>query len=109
MGYLYLVCAIIAEVTATSALKSSQGFSKLIPSVIVVVGYSVSFYFLSVVLKTIPIGVAYAIWSGIGIALISVIGFVAFKQTLDLPAILGIGFIIVGVAIMNLFSNSLPH
>jgi small multidrug resistance pump len=109
MDYLYLVGAIVAEVIATSALKSSQGFSKLIPSIIVVVGYSVSFYFLAIVLKTIPIGVAYAVWSGIGIALISLIGFIAFKQTLDLGAIIGIGLIIAGVAVMNLFSSSLSH
>jgi small multidrug resistance pump len=90
MGYVYLSIAIVAEVIATSALKSSEEFTRLWPSVIVVVGYAVAFYFLSLVLKTIPVGIAYAIWAGLGIVLIALIGAVVFKQIPDLPAIIGI-------------------
>lgn len=104
-----MAVAIIAEVIATSALKESAEFSKLVPSVIVVIGYGVAFYCLSVVLKTIPIGVAYAIWSGLGIALISIVGLVVFGQKLDLPAVIGILLIISGVVVMNVFSNSVAH
>ena len=106
MGYLYLAIAIIAEVIATSALKASEGFSKLTPSVLVVLGFGVAFYFLSLVLKTIPMGVAYAIWSGMGIVLISIIRLLFFGQRLDLPAIIGILFIVTGVVVMNVFSSS---
>lgn len=109
MGYLYLAIAIIAEVIATSALKASEGFSKLVPSVIVLVGFSIAFYFLSLVFKTIPIGVAYAIWSGVGIVLISIVGLVLFGQKLDLPAVIGIVLIISGVVVMNVFSTSVSH
>ena len=109
MGYVYLAIAIVAEVIATSALKASDGFSKLIPSVIVAIGFGVAFYCLSLVLKSIPIGVAYAIWSGLGIVLISVAGFVIFGQKLDLAAIIGIVLIISGVVVMNVFSNSSNH
>ncbi|PCH61705.1 MAG: QacE family quaternary ammonium compound efflux SMR transporter [SAR86 cluster bacterium] len=109
MGYLYLGIAIIAEVIATSALKASDGFTKLIPSTVVVFGYGVAFYYLSLVLKTIPIGMAYAIWSGLGIVLITLIGATVFNQKLDMPAIIGMFLIISGVAVMNLFSTSLSH
>jgi len=109
MGYLYLAIAIVAEVIGTSALKASNGFSKPVPSTIVVVGYGVAFYFLALVLKTIPVGLAYAIWSGVGIALISIIGALAFKQSLDFPALVGIALIIAGVAVINLFSKSAVH
>ena len=109
MGYLYLAIAIIAEVIATSALKASEGFSKLIPSVIVIVGYGVAFYCLSLVLKTIPVGVAYAVWSGLGIVLISLIGLVAFGQKLDLAAIIGLLLIVSGVVVINVFSNTIGH
>lgn len=109
MGYLYLAIAIIAEVIGTSALKASEGFSKLIPSAIVVVAFAVAFYFLSLVLKSIPMGVAYAIWSGLGIVLISVVGLVLFSQKLDLAAIIGILLIISGVVVMNVFSSSVSH
>ena len=109
MGYLYLAIAILAEVIATGALKASEGFSKLVPSVVVVVGYGVAFYFLSLVLKTIPVGVAYAIWSGAGVILISVVGIVAFKQKLDLAAVIGITLIVAGVVVMNVFSKSISH
>lgn len=109
MAYLYLAIAIIAEVIATSALKSSDGFSKLMPSLIVVMGYGVAFYFLSLVLKTMPVGIAYAIWSGLGIVLIATIGVVAFSQKLDWPAIVGMALIICGVIVMNVFSKSVSH
>ncbi len=109
MGYLYLAIAIIAEVIATSALKSSEQFSRLIPSTIVVVGYATAFYFLSLVLKTIPVGVAYAIWAGLGIVLVAIIGAVFFKQIPDTPAILGMLLIITGVVVINVFSNTISH
>nr|WP_086939409.1 SMR family transporter [Thaumasiovibrio occultus] len=109
MGYLYLTIAIIAEVIATGALKASQGFSNLMPSIVVVIGYSVAFYFLSLVLKTIPVGIAYAIWSGLGVVLISIVGAVLFKQKLDLPAIFGLALIVSGVFVINVFSNVSGH
>ena len=106
MGYLYLGIAVAAEVIATSALKASDGFTRLLPSLVVVVGYGIAFYFLSLVLKTVPEGVAYAIWSGAGIGLIGLIGWLALKQPLDLPAVLGMGLIIAGVAVIQLFSRT---
>lgn len=109
MGYVYLAIAIIAEVIATGALKASEEFTKLVPSTLVVVGYAVAFYFLSLVLKTIPVGVAYAVWSGLGIVLISIVGVVLFDQKLDLPAIIGMLLIITGVVVMNVFSKSVSH
>lgn len=109
MSYLYLVIAIIAEVIGTAALKSSEGFSNLMPSIVVVVGYGTAFYFLSLVLNTIPVGIAYAIWSGVGIVIISVVGFVIFGQKLDIPAIVGMVLIVSGVVIMNVFSTSVQH
>ena len=105
MGYWYLTIAIVAEVLATSALKESEGFSRLLPSMLVVVGYGASFYFLSLVLQTIPIGVAYALWAGLGIVLISIVGVVIFGQKMDLPSILGIALIISGVAVLRVFSS----
>ncbi|MEM1152683.1 MAG: multidrug efflux SMR transporter [Pseudomonadota bacterium] len=109
MWYLYLTVAIVAEVIATSALKETQQFSRLLPSVIVVVGYGIAFYFLSIVLKSIPIGVVYAIWSGVGIALLSLVGFFVFGQKLDVAAIVGIVLIVCGVVVMNVFSNTLAN
>ncbi|GFE60064.1 multidrug efflux SMR transporter [Geobacter sp. AOG2] len=106
MAYVYLLVAIVAEVIGTSALKASEGFSRLIPSALVMVGYGIAFYCLSQVLKSIPVGVTYAVWSGVGIVLISVLGVVIFKQALDLPAIIGMALIIAGVAVINLFSKS---
>lgn len=104
--YLFLGIAILAEVCATSALKLSDGFTRPGPAVVTVLGYGVSFYFLSLTLKVLPTGIVYAIWSGIGIVLISLIGWVWFKQNLDPPAILGMGLIIAGVAVINLFSKA---
>lgn len=109
MTYLYLLVAIVAEVIATSALKASDGFTRLMPSLIVVVGYGVAFFCLSLVLRTMPVGIAYAIWSGVGIVLVAGIGVVAFGQKLDLAAIIGLGLIIAGVLVVNLLSKSVSH
>ncbi|MBM6596584.1 DMT family transporter [Microvirga pudoricolor] len=109
MNYAYLFAAILCEVIATSALKASEGFTRLWPSVVVVVGYALAFYCLSLTLRTIPVGIAYAIWSGIGIVLIAIAGWVFYKQTLDWPAILGIGLILAGVLVVNLFSTTAGH
>lgn len=106
MKYIYLLIAIISEVIATSSLKASNEFTKLWPSVLVVIGYASAFYFMSLTLKTIPVGITYAIWSGVGIVLVSITGFFIYKQKLDAPALLGIGLIIAGVLVINLFSKS---
>ena len=106
MGYWYLAIAIVAEVLATSALKESQGFSELLPTLLVMAGYGASFYFLSLVLQTIPIGVAYALWAGLGIVLITIVGAVVFGQKMDLAAILGIALIISGVVVLRVFSSA---
>ena len=105
-GYLYLAVAIFGEVIATSALKASNGFSAVLPSILVVVGYSLAFYFLSLTLKTIPLGISYAIWSGVGIVAVSIVGWLLYKQTLDLAAILGMAMILGGVLVIHLFSSS---
>lgn len=109
MNYVYLGIAIIAEVAATSFLKSSEGMTKLWPTLASVAGYAVSFYFLSITLKEIPTGIAYGIWSGFGIVLVSAVGWLWFKQTLDAPALAGIGMIMAGVLTINLFSKSVAH
>ncbi len=109
MSYLYLSVAIIAEVIATSALKSAEGFTKPLASSIVVVGYGIAFYCLSVVLKTIPVGIAYAIWSGLGIVLISVVAYFFHQQKLDLAAVIGMSLIVIGVVVINVFSTSVAH
>jgi small multidrug resistance pump len=109
MGYVYLGIAIVAEVIGTSTLKASDGFTRLLPSLITVVTYACAFYFLSLTLRTIPVGVAYAIWSGIGIVLIALIGVFWFRQPLDLAAVIGLGLIIAGVAVVNGFSRSVVH
>ena len=108
-GYIYLTIAIIAEVIATSALKASAEFTKLGPSLIVALGYSVAFYMLSRCLKDIPVGIAYAIWSGLGIVLITLIAWLLYGQKLDAPALLGLGLIIAGVATIQLFSSATTH
>jgi small multidrug resistance pump len=107
--WLFLSIAIISEVVATSALKSSNGFSQFWPSLVVVAGYAAAFFFLSLTLRTIPVGVAYAIWSGAGIVLITVIGWLVLGQALDAPAIVWLALIIVGVVILNVFSKSVTH
>ena len=107
MKWIYLIIAIITEVIATSALKESQGFSKVFPSIIVVVGYSLTFYFMSLTLKEMSVGITYAIWSGMGILLISLIGYFRYNQVLDSAAILGMSFIATGIIILRFFSKSL--
>ena len=109
MVWLYLVVAILAEVMATTALKLSEGFTRPAPSLLVVLGYAGAFYFLSKVLKDIPISVAYAIWSGAGIALVGVVGWVWLDQKLDLAGFLGMGLIVCGVLVINLFSKTAAH
>ena len=107
--WFFLSVAIVSEVLATSALKASDGFSRLWPSLVVVAGYAASFYFLSLALRTIPIGVAYAIWSGAGVALIALIAWVLFGQALDVPAIVGLLLIVAGVVVLNVFSKTVSH
>ena len=107
MTYLYLAIAIIAEVTATSALKAAEEFTRLVPSIIVVVGYGISFYLLTLVLRVMPVGVTYAIWSGLGIVLVTIAGFILYDQTPDIPAILGMGLIVLGVIVIHVFSKTI--
>ena len=109
MTYLFLAAAIIAEVAATSALKASDGFTKTIPIIIVIVGYGAAFYFMALVFKVLPIGVTYAIWSGLGIVLVTLVGFLFYKQTLNIPTIIGIGLILSGVIVINIFSKAIHH
>ncbi len=109
LSYLYLAVAIVGEIIATSALKASDGFSRLLPSVVTIVGYAVAFWFLSLTIRVLPVGMVYAIWSGAGIVLISAVGWIWFKQALDLPTMLGMGLIIAGVVVINLFSASAGH
>ena len=104
--WVYLFLAIMSEVIATASLKSTEGFTKPIPSIIVLVGYCAAFYFLSLTLDTISIGVAYAIWSGVGVATITVVSYFLYDQKIDLTGILGIGLIISGVIVLRLFSES---
>ena len=108
-SYVYLAIAIIAEVIGTTALKAADGFTRLGPSLVTVLSYATAFYFLALTLKVIPVGVAYAIWSGVGIVIIAAIGWVWYRQSLDLPALIGLGLIIAGVAVVNLFSRSVHH
>ncbi|MEQ8262740.1 multidrug efflux SMR transporter [Pseudohaliea sp.] len=108
-GYGYLALAIAAEVVGTLSLKASEEFSRPWPTALSVVGYLVSFYFLGLVLRTVPVGVAYAVWSGVGMVLIAFLGIPLFKQVPDLPALVGIGLILAGVLVMNLFSRTIGH
>ncbi|MES2342944.1 MAG: SMR family transporter [Pseudomonadota bacterium] len=105
-GYAWLGIAILAEVIATTALKASDGFSRLVPSIITVAGYGVAFFCLSHSMRTVPVGIGYAIWSGIGIVLITLLAWLLFKQRLDLPAVLGMGMILAGVLVINLYSKA---
>jgi len=109
MSYLYLAIAIVAEVIGTSALKAAEGFTRPLPSLVVAVGYGAAFYFLSLALKVIPVGIAYAIWSGVGVALITLIGWVVFKQRLDAPALVGLALIVAGVVVIQFFSGTAPR
>ena len=107
--YAILAIAIVSEVIGTLSLKASEGFTRLGPSLIVVVAYGLAFYFLSMTLKSIPVGIAYAVWSGIGVTLVALISWLIFGQKLDLAAMLGMGLIIAGVIVLNLFSNTAQH
>lgn len=109
MHWLYLGAAILFETIGTTALNASQQFSRFWPSVLVVVAYGVSFYLLAMVLRYIPVGVAYAIWSGLGICLIALIGYIVFGQRLDLPAVIGLTLIIAGIVVIQLFSDNATH
>lgn len=102
-GWTYLILAILAEVIGSTGLKASQGFSKLLPSIVVVVGYASAFYFLSLALKTVPLNTAYAVWSGLGAALIAVLGVVFLRESINFPMALGIVLIVAGVALLQLF------
>ncbi|WP_367998065.1 SMR family transporter [Shimia thalassica] len=108
-AYLLLIAAVLMETIGTSALQASQQFSRLWPSVIVVMAYAVSFYLLAMTLKFLPVGITYAIWSGFGIVFIAVIGYFVFGQKLDLPAVLGMGLILVGILVIHLFSKTVAH
>ncbi|HRB29609.1 MAG: SMR family transporter [Nitrosomonas sp.] len=107
--WVFLSIAIISEVIATSCLKASEGFTRFWPSVVVVIGYLLAFYLLSLTLKTIPVGIAYAVWSGVGIVLIAMVGWLFLGQKLDMPAIIGLVFIITGVMVINIFSRTIAH
>ena len=107
--WLALAIAIVAEVIGTTALKASNEFTRLVPSLIVVVGYGTAFYFMSISMRVLPVGIMYAIWSGMGIVLVSIIGWVVYRQALDVPAMIGMGLIIAGAIVINVFSKSVVH
>ena len=107
--YLFLALAVIAEVVATSSLKATEEFTKVIPTIIMIVAYLVSFYFMTLVLKFIPLGITYAIWSGVGIVLVTIVGAWKYKEIPDLASILGMGLIISGVIVIHLFSKNINH
>lgn len=107
--WMFLTLAIVSEVIGTSALQASAQFTRLVPAVVVVVAYALSFWLLALAFRSIPVGIAYAIWSGLGIVLIASIGWIVFGQKLDLPAVIGLGLIIAGVVVLQLFSKVTPH
>jgi small multidrug resistance pump len=109
MIYLYLLVAIALEVIATSALKATDGFTRLAPSLVTLIGYGLAFYFLSLTLRTMPVGIVYAVWSGAGIVLIAVIGWIYYQQALDAAGLVGLALILAGVLIVNLFSKTVGH
>ena len=104
-----LAIAIVAEVIGTTALKASNEFTRLVPSLMVVAGYGTALYFMSISLRVLPVGIMYAIWSGMGIVLVSIIGWVMYRQVLDMPAMIGMGLIIAGAIVINVFSKSVVH
>ena len=106
MKYVYLLIAILSEVIATSSLKASEGLTKLWPSVIVIIGYGLALYFLSITVKVMPVGISYAIWSGVGIVLVTIAGVYLYKQIPDTPAIIGMLLIMAGVLVINIFSKT---
>lgn len=107
--WILLAIAIVSEVIATSCLKATEGFTRLWPSLVVIIGYLLAFYFLSLTLKTIPVGVAYAIWSGVGVVLIALSGWLFLGQSLDMPAVIGLSLIVAGVFVINVFSRTVAH
>ncbi len=109
MTYIYFAAAIVSEVVATSALKASKQFTKLTPSLIVIIGYCISFYLVTLVLRTIPVSITYAIWAGVGIVLVALVGAILYKQIPDIPAVIGMGLIIAGVVIINVYSKTFVH
>ena len=109
MHYVYLSIAIVAEVIATTSLKAAEGFTKPLPVVAVVIGYAISFYFLALVVQKIPLAVAYTIWGGAGVALVTVAGAVFFRQIPDLPALIGMGLVVAGITVIQLFSKTMAH
>jgi small multidrug resistance pump len=109
MTWVFLAVAILAEVIATAALKAADGFTRVGPTLVSLTGYAIALYFLSIVLRTIPVGIAYAIWAGAGVALVALIGRVVYGQALDLAAVLGIALIVAGVVVLNVFSGSVRH
>ena len=108
-NYLYLTIAVVFEVVATTALKETQGFTRLVPSLVVIAGYAFAFYLLSLPLRTMPVGVVYALWCGAGIILVTAVGWLWFRQALDIPALAGMALIMAGVVVINLFSKTLVH
>jgi small multidrug resistance pump len=109
MIYFYLLVAIALEVIATSALKATDGFTRLAPSLVTLIGYGLAFYFLSLTLRTMPVGIVYAVWSGAGIVLIAMIGWIYYQQALDAAGLIGLALILAGVLIVNLFSKTVGH
>lgn len=109
LHYIFLIFAIIAETIGTTALQASQQFTRFWPSVLVVIAYGLSFYLLAQTLRVMPVGVVYAMWSGLGIVMIAAIGYLVFGQRLDLPAVIGIGMILCGILVIHLFSHTSPH
>ncbi len=107
LSYIYLLIAIVGEVTATTALKAADGFTRLGPSVVVVVGYAIALLFLSLTVRILPVGISYAIWAGVGTVLITISAAIVYQQSLDLAAVIGIGLIVAGVVVVNLFSTSI--
>ena len=107
--YLFLALAIVAEVIATTSLKATAEFTKVVPTIFMIVAYLVSFYFMTLVLRHIPIGITYAIWSGVGIVLVAIVGALRYKEIPDLPSLLGMGLIILGVIVIHLFSKNINH
>ncbi|ABB08296.1 MULTISPECIES: multidrug efflux SMR transporter [Burkholderia] len=108
-GYAWLAIAIVAEVIGTSALRAADGFTRLWPSLLVVAGYGIAFYCLSLTLRTMPVGIIYAVWSGAGIVLITLVAMLLYRQVPDLPAVIGLGLIVAGVVVLNLFSKMQAH
>ncbi|WP_396330554.1 DMT family transporter [Burkholderia anthina] len=108
-GYAWLAIAIVAEVIGTSALRAADGFTRFWPSVLVVAGYGVAFYCLSITLRTMPVGIIYAVWSGAGIVLITLVAMLLYRQVPDVPAVIGLGLIVTGVVVLNLFSKMQAH